>query len=104
MRTLRFSARGQSLAKLYGCKGIVAGSRGYLRARFRLSADYDGCFVAAAFATPDGREYAVPLTGDTCDVPDEVAAGQQWAVRLVAVRRDGFRLETNAVEIQQEVV
>lgn len=104
MRTLQFIVEGQRLkpdpASDFG--GIVSNSRGYLRARFRFSADWAGCKKAAIFTGPDGEE-AVALDGSgCCMIPDIALTGTVVQVSVVGQKSNGTRIPTNTTEFKQK--
>ena len=110
MRTLDFIAAGQALTRAPSCDftGIVAGSCGYLRARFQFSREWSGCKKVAVFSSK-GQEYPVPLEFNMCEIPAEAltiatpgnlpgipvtsggnytdAAGQEWVCDEVDLAR-----------------
>ena len=100
MRVLRFNAAGQTLSRDPSCifSGIMAGSKGYLRALFYFSKDWAGCKKVAVFSHK-GKEYPVPLDkAGYCDVPEEVLAGSPVPVQVYLVGQRGeTRFPTNAV-------
>ncbi len=102
MRTLCFIVEGQRLKPDPACDfgGIVSHSRGYLRARFRFSADWKGCKKAAVFTGESGEE-AVLILGDCCMIPDAVLTGTTVLVSVVG-QRDGLRIPTNVTEFNQK--
>lgn len=102
MRTLDFIVEGQRLKPDPRCdfNGIVSNSRGYLRARFRFSADWKGCKKAAIFTGEDGEE-PVALSGDCCMIPDRVLTGTVVQVSVVG-QRGTVRIPTNTTEFMQK--
>ena len=63
-RILKFKVKKQRLTRDRNCdfSNIVAGSVGYLRARFNLSSEWDDCVKVASFwAEENGKEHAVYL-------------------------------------------
>lgn len=102
MRSLNFIAMGQNLQKDPACDfaGLVRGSKGYLQAHFSFDAEWNGCGKVAVF-TRLGKEYPAKLSADTCIIPEEALSYSRFNVRVVGVR-DGFRIQTNDVEIEQE--
>lgn len=102
MRSLNFFAMGQNLQKAPTCdfSGLVKGSKGYLQAHFSFDAEWTGCGKVAVF-TRLGKEYPAKLSADTCIIPEEALSYSRFNVRVVGVR-DGFRIQTNDVEIEQE--
>jgi hypothetical protein len=97
LRVLDFIVSGQTLKRAPACdfSGIVAGSRGYLFARFHFSADWAGCKKVAVF-TCKGKEYPVGLKDNRCEVPAEVLTGGPVQVYAVG-QRGPLRITTDAV-------
>lgn len=102
MRTLCFIVEGQRLKcdPAGDFSGIVSNSRGYLRARFRFSKDWAGCKKVAIF-TGEHAEEKRPLSGDCCDIPDEVLTGSTVLVSVVG-QRGAVRIPTNTTEFKQK--
>lgn len=102
MRSLNFIAMGQSLQKDPACDfaGLVKGSKGYLQAHFSFDAEWNGCGKVAVF-TRLGKEYPAKLSADTCIIPEEALSYSRFNVHVVGVR-DGFRIQTNDLKIEQE--
>lgn len=104
-RTLEFDVNRQRLTKSRDCdfSGLVAGSVGYLRAKFNFSmAEWFGCKKAASFWV-DGKEYAVLLDKDnSCLIPDEALVGNKFHVSVMGAKT-GYRIETTKVKVKQEV-
>lgn len=114
MRELIFDVTGQRILQNKDCdfSGIVAGSEGYLKAKFNfLTDDWDGCKKVVAFYKmsfeygEDGfDEHAVCLDADNaCDIPVEVLKGDMFALKVVGVKA-GYRIPTNIIKIKQEVM
>lgn len=82
--------------------GIAAGSRGYLYARFRFSADWVGCKRVAVF-TSRGKKHCVALINGMCEIPAEALIGSSVGVAVVG-ERDGYRIPTDRVSFQQRRV
>ena len=103
MRVLDFIATGQTLTRAPACDftGIVAGSRGYLRARFQFSREWAGCKKVAVF-TSRGQEHPVPLELNMCEIPAETLTGSAVQVYVVG-RRPGFEITTNVAAFPQTV-
>jgi len=101
MRTLLFVVSGQKLTCDPACdfSGIVSNSRGYLRAKFRSSADWNGCKKAAIFAGT-GAPIPVPIIGDSCDIPAEALTGNVVQVAVVGQSKT-LRIPTNTLEFKQ---
>lgn len=103
MRILEFNAAGQALtcAKTCDFTGIVAGSCGYLRARFMFSREWAGCNKVAVFVSK-GQEYPVPLELNMCDIPAEALTGSSVQVYVVG-RRPGYQITTTVAAFPQTV-
>ncbi len=101
MRVLDFIVSGQKLECDPACdfSGIATGSRDYLHARFRFSADWKGCKVVAVFSCR-GREYMVAMEKPTCTIPYKALIGSTVSVYLVG-QHDDYRITTNRVSFMQ---
>ena len=104
-RILEFDVNKQRMTKRKGCdfSHIIAGTVGYLKAKFYFSpSEWDGCRKAASFWYKSD-EYAVLLDeNDTCTIPEEALTGEMFVVTLTG-RRDGYNILTNEVKVKQEV-
>lgn len=102
MRVLDFIVSGQIVKPdpLCDFTGIVPGSRGYLFARFRFSADWAGCKRAAVFVHANGQEYAVPIVSNMCEIPAEALTGLVVRVYIVG-QRGAVRIPTNKTAFPQ---
>lgn len=84
MRFLEFQVREQVLMKKPGCdfSNIVAGSSGYLRAKFYFTEDWNEYVKKAAhFIGEDGSEEAVILDeNNECEIPSKVLTGKYFIV------------------------
>lgn len=98
MKVLDFNVVEQTITRdpLCDFSGLVAGSRGYIRARFHFSADWAGCKKVAIFS-----DRPVPLTNNTCEIPAEALTGATVRVRVVG-RRPGFEISTGTVAFPQK--
>ena len=105
-RILEFDVVRQRITKLRSCDftNIVAGSNGYLRAKFYFSqSEWNDCRKAASFWL-DSEEHAVLLDEtDTCLIPAEVLAGNMFKVSVTGVR-PGYKITTNKTKVKQEVI
>lgn len=107
MRNLRFVVNGQEIKKSPDCdfSGLVSGTKGYLKAVFALSSDFNGCGVVAIFNSIKSGEKAVtlPIGKNECMIPDEVLTGSEFSVRLIGAKKD-FQITTNKCVVEQERV
>lgn len=106
MRTLEFRVKKQRLLKKRGCdfSGLVAGSVGYLHAKFYISdPSWDLCTIKIARFWLEDVEHAMPLdSNNVCLIPDEVLIGKNFEVSVIGVTKD-YKIETNRIKIKQEV-
>ena len=104
-RILEFEVNKQRLTKTRDCDftNIVAGSIGYLKAKFYFSQnEWRDCRKAASFWI-DNEEHVVLLDEfDICIIPQEVLAQDRFSVSVTGVRSD-YRILTNKTKVKQEV-
>lgn len=104
-RVLEFTVDKQRIIKKKGCdfSHIVAGSVGYLKAKFYFtSSEWKGCKKAASFWLND-KESAVLLDkSNACLIPPEAIVGEKFQVSVTGIR-DGFKITTNKTKVKQEV-
>ena len=103
MRLLKFNVNAQRVEKDPDCdfNNIVAGTSGYLRAHFTFSSEWDNSVKVARFWR-GGKEHAVRLQDNECDIPSAVLTGVTFGVSVIG-QRDSYRITTNRVLIRQEV-
>lgn len=105
MRTLEFKVRGQRLLKKRTCNfaGLVAGSVGYLRAKFEFSEEWNDCSIKIARFWIGEKEYAeVVDENNTCHIPDQVLASGTFQVSVLGACSD-YKIKTNKTTIRQGV-
>ena len=110
MRVLEFNVDQQRLKKDEGCdfSGIIAGTEGYLKAKFRFSEDWDGCMKVVSFwaVNPlfgDPVEYAVLLDeNDICAIPADALLYEMFAISVIGAKKN-YKITTNRIKINQEV-
>lgn len=104
-RILEFTVDRQRITRKKGCdfSHIVAGSAGYLKAKFYFAhSEWEGCKKAASFWV-NGEESAELLDEtDTCLIPTEVLVGDRFSVSVTGVRPE-FKIVTNKIKVRQEV-
>lgn len=104
-RILEFDVIKQRITRRKTCDftRIVAGSSGYLRAKFRFSQnEWRGCRKAASFWLGD-EEHAVLLDkNDTCIIPAEVLTSDKFSVSVTGMR-ENYKITTNRTKVKQEV-
>lgn len=96
----------QRLTKKSGCDfdGLVAGSVGYLCAKFYFSEnEWHACESRIARFWLDDKEYATLLDeDDSCMIPQEVLTGKRFGVSVIGAA-PGYKIETNKTTVRQEV-
>lgn len=104
-RVLEFTVDKQRIVKNRDCdfSHIVAGSVGYLKAKFYFtSSEWKGCKKAASFWI-NGKESAVLLDkNSTCLIPSEVLVGEKFEVSVTGMKND-LLFSTNRTKVKQEV-
>ena len=102
MRILDFNVNGQNLEKSKKCdfSGITPGTDGELYARFKMSSDWRGRKVAAAFFS-NGKESAMPVLNGMCEIPAEVLTGVHFYVQLSGAKTGKPVQKTNKVIVVQ---
>lgn len=106
MRTLEFNVSKQRLIKRPGCdfSGLVAGSVGYLQAKFYFSEDEWGkCSTKIASFWINDSEQAICLDeNNTCSIPPEITINRKFDVSVVG-GAPGYRIKTNKICVRQGV-
>lgn len=101
MRILDFIVSKQKIECDPRCdfSGIAPGSKGYLHARFKFSADWRGYKCVAVFSCR-GKEYPAPIKNGMCAIPDGALIGSTVSVMVIG-RLDGNEVPTNTTSFQQ---
>ena len=105
MRILEFNVEKQQLTKKSDCdfSGLVAGSMGYLKAKFYFSKEWDRCATKVASFWERNEEHAAILDADnTCLIPHEALVSGKFYVSAIGAS-DTYRLATNRTKVVQEV-
>ena len=104
-RVLEFDVDKQRITKNRDCdfSHIVAGSVGYLKAKFNFrDSQWKACKKAASFWL-NGEESAVLLDeSDMCLIPSEALVGEKFSVSLT-IAYNGTQFTTNQTKVKQEV-
>lgn len=111
MRILEFEINGQHIRKKRDCDftGLVAGTSGYLYAKFHFSKDWNGCLKVASFwASDDLEEFPVELEefegAYGCVIPAEVLTGETFRVSVLGGKGQDYRIRTGKSKVVQRVV
>ena len=102
MRVLNFRLKGQSLQKTGDFSGIMAGSKGYLKCRFRAD-DTDWSMAKKVAIFCDELYVALDASGE-CMVPDKATEGKSFKVQMagqVTGPGGSVRMLTNPVLVEQ---
>lgn len=106
MRILEFEIQKQRLIKKPTCdfSGLVAGSIGYLQAKFYFSdSEWHRCTDRVARFWLDNEEHAVLLDEhNSCTIPSEVLTGSKFEVSVIGAA-PGYKIETNKISVKQGV-
>ena len=106
MRILEFNVTKQRITKMQGCdfNDLVAGSVGYLYAKFHFSKnEWNPCKNKVARFWIGEQEYARMLDeNNACEIPPEVLTGKRFGVSVLGASQD-YKIETNKINVRQEV-
>lgn len=103
MRLLKFNVNAQHILKDPNCDftNIVAGTKGYLRAQFTFSPEWQDCVMVASFWRGQ-EEHAEFIINGECMIPEEALVGPTFRVSVVG-QRGYYRITTDKVLVRQEV-
>ena len=104
-RVLEFTVDKQRITRNRDCdfSRIVAGSVGYLKAKFYFTSnEWKKCKKAASFWLNDTESAVLLDKNNTCLIPSEALVGEKFEVSVIGVR-DGFKISTNKTKVKQEV-
>ncbi|MBO7230108.1 MAG: hypothetical protein J6V20_01700 [Bacteroidaceae bacterium] len=104
MRTLSFNVKNQIIEKDPMCdfSGLVAGTSGYIYAKFSFSADWDGCTKVVGFFSKDGREFepCVLYEENTCQIPREALEQHEFKIQVFG-KKNGCFITTRPISVKQ---
>lgn len=102
MRTIEFKVSRQKLTDISSDRSpIRAGSKGYLRASFVFTSDWDGMTKAVSFFDKYDNEHAYILHDNVINVPDDVTDGSLFRIQVTG--KDGnVLIKTNKLAILQK--
>ena len=104
MRTLVFNVKNQIIERGKSCdfSGLVAGTKGYLEAKFILSDAWDGCAIVVGFFSKDGKEFPpkVLSSSNSCIIPDEVLEYHEFSIKLYG-KKGSYEITTRPITIKQ---
>lgn len=104
MRTLVFNVKNQIIEREPSCdfSGLVAGTSGYLKAKFVLSTAWDNCAKVVGFFSKDDKELTpcVLESDNTCLIPADALKYHEFKIRLYGKRKD-YTITTQPITIKQ---
>ena len=112
MRVLEFEVKQQRIRKQPGCdfSHIVAGSNGYLQAKFNFSSEWDGCRKVATFSgeQPEPETSVFLDENNCCEIPREALVGKSFDVFVTGAKKTlssgTYLFQTSRMTVTQEVV
>lgn len=105
MRTLVFNVKGQTIYpnSLSDIGGLVAGTSGYIKAKFLFSEDWINCAKVVAFHSIDGKELEPkPLDIEgCCYIPSEVLEYHEFDMKVLGKGNGDYIITTRPIRIKQ---
>lgn len=84
METLKLKIEKQHIENISPQLYLVAGTQNYLECDFQFDTSWVGYNKVAVFE----QKYYVPIFGNRCRVPDDVARLKRFSVRIVGEKKD----------------
>jgi hypothetical protein len=100
MRVLTYKVKGQRLTTTGDHSGLIAGTKGYLKAQFEFDDDWKDCIKVASFI--GNGEHAVKLDNNSCIIPNEALTSSTFKVKVEGRRSDGYRIITGSITERQK--
>lgn len=105
MRVLVFNVKGQTIQpnSLSEISGLVAGTSGYIKAKFLFSDDWKGCAKVVAFNSVDGEEFE-PKGLDaenSCLIPSEALEYHEFDMKVLGKGKGDYTITTRPIRIKQ---
>ena len=105
MRTLKFIVDGQTIKQDPDCdfSGLVPGSKGFVKASFTFSQEWNNVFKVVAFFSRLGWEYEPQLLTPTnyCIIPAEALEKKNFKIQIIG-KKDNYVIRTNKVLVAQK--
>jgi hypothetical protein len=97
-----FKVNGQQIEKDPNCdfSGLVAGTEGYLKAKFTFSEEWKDCVLVASFWRGI-NEHAALIKNNECEIPPEALKTTAFSVSVTG-KRGGYKITTNRIFVRQE--
>ena len=105
MRTLVFKVEGQRIYpnSLSELRGLVAGTSGYIRAKFLFSDDWNGCAKVVAFNSVEGKEFEPKALDaeNSCYISEEALEYHEFEMKVLGKGIEGYTITTRPIRIKQ---
>jgi hypothetical protein len=105
MRTLKFIVDGMAIKQDPDCdfSGLIPGSKGFVKASFTFSQEWNNATKVAAFFSLLGREYEPQLLTPTnyCIIPTDALEKKNFKIQMVG-KKDDYVIRTNKVLVTQK--
>lgn len=105
MRTLKFIVNGQIIKQDPNCDftNLIPGTKGYLRAEFSFSPEWNNCVKVASFWSAVDKEYPPQVLKDgiSCMIPPEALTKYAFKVGVVG-KGPNLKLTTNKTAVTQD--
>jgi hypothetical protein len=105
MRILVFKVDGQTIYpnSLSELRGLVAGTSGYIKAKFLFSDDWNGCAKVAAFNSISGEEFEPKKLDEDniCVIPSKALECHEFDVKVLGKGKEGYTITTRPIRIKQ---
>jgi hypothetical protein len=105
MRVLVFKVDGQtihpnSLSELHG---LVAGTSGYIKAKFLFSDDWNDCVKVAGFESVYGEEFEPQKLDEdnSCYIPEKALEYHEFEMKVLGKGMGGYTITTRPIRIKQ---
>ena len=105
MRILVFKVDGQTIYpnSLSDISGLVAGTSGYIKAKFLFSDDWNRCAKVVAFNSLDGKEFEPKALDDenSCFVSSEALEYHEFEMKVLGKGKGDYTITTRPIRIKQ---
>ncbi len=101
MRVLTYKVKGQRLTTTGNHSGLIAGTKGYLKAQFEFDDDWKDCVKVASFIS-NGEHAAKLDESNSCLIPNEALTSSTFEVKVEGRRSDGYCIVSGPVTERQK--
>ena len=101
MRVLTYKVKGQKIIPTGIHSGLIAGTKGYLKAQFEFDDSWKDCVKVASFT--NNNEHACKLDeNNSCIIPDEALTDSTFKVTVEGRKSDGYRILSGFITERQK--